>query len=383
MKRISTLLFLLCLAGVVADAQPTVSAGTGVISFNLSSYGRVRANVGTSYVAADRELDRMSFDVGQSDNAVFDYNFDADSTEVLAQLVSIVGVDSAAESMADNEYSMLPPKVKVRTTVMAWKNQRYFIVRYRIIGDTAGLGSLYMGAVIVPKPGKAYGGETIKYSSTRKVTSFYREGEASYWGVKQLGPNPFGVSMLDWDVFSPLDPNADAATDSTRNQMLKSAGAKDTLLVAGSNGSIFTVNGGKASFNNKGDSVTLYYAVGYGATENDLYAAMDSATAKYPTVLTSVRRDETAAPAGFALQQNFPNPFNPSTTVSFSVGASSFVTMKVYDALGREVRTLVSQQMESGSYSASFSADDLSSGLYYYTLQAGNFRETRKMMLMK
>jgi hypothetical protein len=383
MKQMLTLLFVLVLTGSVAEAQPNVSSSTGLVSFNLSSYGRVRANAGATYVAADRELDRLSFDVGQSDNAVFDYNYDADTTAEVARLISIVGVDSAAESMADNEFSMLPPKVKVRTTVMAWKNQRYFIVRYRIIGDTAGLGSLYMGAVIVPKPGKAYGGETIKYSGARKVTSFFREGEASFWGVKQLGPNPFGVSMLDWDVFSPLDPNSDAATDSTRNQMLKSAGAKDSLLVAGSNGSIFTVNGGKASFTNKGDSVTLYYAVGYGTTENDLYAAMDSATAKYPKVLTGVKKSEHLMPEGFSLEQNYPNPFNPSTQIRFTVGASSSVSLKVFDALGREVRTLMNRQLESGSYAVTLDAQQLSSGMYYYTLQAGSYKETKKMMLMK
>jgi len=325
----------------------------------------------------------LSFDVAQSDNAVFDYNFDSDSTTLVAQIISIAGVDTVLETMADNEYTMLPPKVKVKTTVMLWKNQSYFIVRQRVIADTAALGSLYMGAVVVPKPGMAYGGETIKYSGARKVTSFYREGEPSFWGVKALGSSAFGVSMLDWDVFSPTDPNADAATDSTRNQMLKSAGAKDSLLVAGSNGSIFTVNVGKAAFTNAGDSATYYFAVGYGATESELYAAMDSATAKYPSLLTSVRKNEVVMPDGFSLEQNYPNPFNPSTQIRFNVGASSFVTLKVFDALGREVRTLVNRQMDAGSYVATLSAQNLSSGLYYYTIQAGSYTETKKMMLMK
>jgi hypothetical protein len=382
MKKIFTLFFILCLAGSTAEAQPNVSAGTGKLGVNLSSYGRVRASTG-SFVSANRELDRLSFDVGQSDNAVFDYNFDADTTSMVAQLITIAGVDTALETMSDNEYSMLPPKVKVKTTVMLWKNQSYFIVRQRVIADTAGLGSLYMGAVIVPKPGMAYGGETIKYSGARKVTSFYREGEASFWGVKALGSSAFGVSMLDWDVFSPTDPNSDAATDSTRNQMLKSAGAKDSLLVAGSNGSIFTVNVGKASFTNKGDSATYYFAVGYGATESELFAAMDSATAKYPKLLTAVQHYTAAAPDGFSLEQNYPNPFNPATQIRFNVGSSSFVTLKVFDALGREVRSLVSRQLDPGSYVVTLAAEQLSSGMYYYTLQAGSYTETRKMMLMK
>jgi hypothetical protein len=381
MKKLFTLFIILFMMGTIAEAQPNVSSGTGLIGFNLNSYGRVRACT-NSYVAANRELDRMSFVVGQSNTAVYDYTEDSDTTTLMAQLISIAGVDSAAETLADNGYTSLPPKVKVRTTVMAWKNQRYIMVRFRVIADTAALGSLYMGAAVIPKVGLIYGGETIKYSGARKVTFFYRTGEASYWGVKVLSPGALGVSMLDWDTYS-LDPAADAATDSVRNAMVKNTGYKDSLIVAGSNGSIYTVNVGKTSFTNKGDSATFFYAVGYGTTENEMYAALDSATAKYPKIATSVQRNEVMKPIGFSLEQNFPNPFNPSTQIKFSVGTTSFVSVKVFDALGREVRTLVNQQLETGAYATTLSAENLSSGMYYYTLQAGSFTETKKMLLMK
>jgi len=379
MKQLVPLALFLLLSADISSAQ--VSAGTGLLGFNLSNYGRVRVSAGP-FVTANREVDRMSFVVAQSDNAVYDYTNDAGTTDYLAQLISIAGVDSAAEVLTDNSFSALPPKVKVRTTVMAWPNQKYIIVRYRVIADTAALGSLYMGAVIIPKVGLVYGGETIKYSGAKKVTSFFREGEASYWGVKVLSPNALGVTMLDWDTYS-LDPAADAATDSMRNAMVKNTGYKDSLLVSGSNGSIYSVNVGKSAFNNVGDSVTFFYAVGYGTTESEMFTAIDSATAKYPKIATSVRTNEIVTPKGFVLEQNFPNPFNPSTQIKFSVGHSSFVTVKVFDALGREIRTLVNQQLETGSYSATLSAENLSSGMYYYTLQSGNFKETKKMILMK
>lgn len=381
MKNLFTMLFVLALAGTMAYAQPSATAGTGKLGFNLSSYGRVRAST-NNYVSANRELDRMSLDVGQSDNAVFDYNFDADSTVQVAQLLTIAGVDSAAETLTDNDFSLLPPKVKVRTTVLAWKNQSYFMVRYRVIADTAALGSLYMGAVVIPKPSLAYGGESIKYSGAKKVVYFFREGEASYWGFKVLGPSFFGIGVLDWDVFS-TDPNNDAATDSTRNQMLKTSGFKDSLLVAGANGSVFTVNAGKAAFTAKGDSTTLYYAVAYGKTEAEMFAAMDSAVAKYPKVITAVKKSESLRPDGYSLDQNYPNPFNPSTQIRFTVGAASNVSLRVFDALGREVRSLLNRQLEAGTYAVTLDASSLSSGMYYYTLQAGSFSGTKKMMLVK
>lgn len=88
-------------------------------------------------------------------------------------------------------------------------------------------------------------------------------------------------------------------------------------------------------------------------------------------------------PAKFSLEQNYPNPFNPSTVIRYSIPSAERVTLKVYDMLGREVQTLVSKHQPAGTYSIQFNAGGFSSGLYFYTLQAGNFTETRKMLLMQ
>jgi len=85
----------------------------------------------------------------------------------------------------------------------------------------------------------------------------------------------------------------------------------------------------------------------------------------------------------FSLEQNYPNPFNPSTSIKFTVPSSEFVSLKVYDVLGNEVTTLVNEQKAPGVYEVRFDAGDLSSGVYIYKLQAGNFTQTRKLMLMK
>jgi ligand-binding sensor domain-containing protein len=98
---------------------------------------------------------------------------------------------------------------------------------------------------------------------------------------------------------------------------------------------------------------------------------------------TSVRYLSTNAPIGFSLNQNYPNPFNPSTTISFYIPNSSFVNLKVYDILGNEVATLVNEEKATGSYELNFNALELSSGIYFYKLQAGNFIETKKMILLK
>jgi len=88
-------------------------------------------------------------------------------------------------------------------------------------------------------------------------------------------------------------------------------------------------------------------------------------------------------PKQFMLYDNYPNPFNPSTTIRYSIPEGSFTSIKIYNSLGSKVATLVNETKSAGTYEVEFNASDLSSGIYYYTLQAGSFSETKKMILMK
>jgi hypothetical protein len=85
----------------------------------------------------------------------------------------------------------------------------------------------------------------------------------------------------------------------------------------------------------------------------------------------------------FSLEQNYPNPFNPVTNINFGIPKSEFVSLRVYDILGREVKTLVSQNMTPGMYEVNFDASGLSSGMYYYSLRAGENVSVKKMVLVK
>jgi len=88
-------------------------------------------------------------------------------------------------------------------------------------------------------------------------------------------------------------------------------------------------------------------------------------------------------PITYSLSQNYPNPFNPSTLIKFSLEKPGMVLLKVYNILGQEVTTLINQDMKSGTYSVSFDASRLSSGVYFYSIRSGNFVQTKKMMLLK
>jgi len=88
-------------------------------------------------------------------------------------------------------------------------------------------------------------------------------------------------------------------------------------------------------------------------------------------------------PDGYSLSQNYPNPFNPVTKISITVSTGGYVTLKVYDITGREVNRLSAEYMQCGRYEVEFNGNDLSSGVYYFTMHVGNFRETKRMLLIK
>jgi outer membrane protein assembly factor BamB len=100
------------------------------------------------------------------------------------------------------------------------------------------------------------------------------------------------------------------------------------------------------------------------------------------TVSTNLISKE-ARPENFELYQNYPNPFNPATKIRFTISELQLTSLKVYDILGREVSKLVDEELPAGNYEIEFDASPLSSGIYFYTLNAGEFVETKKMILLK
>jgi len=97
---------------------------------------------------------------------------------------------------------------------------------------------------------------------------------------------------------------------------------------------------------------------------------------------TDVEPINTAA-SEYRLMNSYPNPFNPSTSIQYAIGSSQFVQLKVYEVLGNEIATIINEEQPAGSYEVHFNAANLPSGVYFYKLSAGNFFETKKMILLR
>ena len=363
---------------MAASAVKNAYGGTGAVAFKLNRAGSL-----TIYGAdGQMQLSRASILVAQDSAHVFDYEEDAYYL-MTAPALSVGGAaDTVAEALFDNTLKVppSPPDVRVLAQVHAWKNDPFVLVDYTVTNYSITANTVRIGMGCVPAPSETYGGETVAYDTTKKMAYFFRQGETPYIGVKVIGQNPSSFHALDWDVYSPTDPSNDVATDSTRWRMTALPGF-DAPLVAGVNGSFCNLNFGTQALDAKS---SVAYTVAYMVSSSlaGLRAVSDSALARFNGP-TDVRQVSSNVPGQFALAQNYPNPFNPSSTIEYTIMKGSQVTLKVYNMLGQEVSTLVSERLAPGRYTSRFDGSKLASGVYFYRLTAGTFVQTKQMVLIK
>ncbi len=143
---------------------------------------------------------------------------------------------------------------------------------------------------------------------------------------------------------------------------------------------ILTIDYDIASIENDLDTTSIILTEVIGATCMPVQDANISSGSEKTLFIT---KSKNTVENNIVLQQNFPNPFNPTTSIQYSVGSSQFVSLKIYDVLGNEIETLVNEEKTAGSYKVDWNASDLSSGVYLYRVILGGSNLFRKMILMK
>ncbi|MDR3625306.1 MAG: T9SS type A sorting domain-containing protein [Ignavibacteriaceae bacterium] len=162
---------------------------------------------------------------------------------------------------------------------------------------------------------------------------------------------------------------------------------------------LYTINLANKTWKTSGFYTTDYYwtsasinllpngniLISGGTTSSDYYTNFNpvDSTIIITGSVTGVNDKQANLPSQFSLSQNYPNPFNPVTIINYSVPKSGIVTISIYDILGREVKALVNEEKTPGNYSVQFNGSNLSSGIYFYHMQSGNFTQTKKLVLMK
>ena len=344
------------------------------INVYVSSYGKIGI-----YSLPDTigQIVRISPLVATGLGEVNDSREDGDIEEETILVDNPLLSDHEIYGSYNNNYSGLPPNVLVKQNIYCWNSLNAVVIKYTVINREVNPIDAVFGLELIPEvEGDYSGGDTVTYNSTTKILSD-RKNEAVGFGLLSGELNSLNMfiwysdynndtSYWDWmtngviDTFFVIDPTDPLVDDPV---MIPSFSSQ-TLAV--------------------GDSAVYFVSAGYGANQAEMLASMAQAEDKYTTLFaaTSVNESE-ILPSAYSLSQNYPNPFNPSTKISFQIPQSENVTLKIYNVLGKEVATLINGKMAAGKHDVDFSAEGLSSGLYFYSLKAGSFQETKKMILIK
>lgn len=367
MKKILLILFAI-LNGFVLNELSAQSFQTGQIGVEVNVYGRVRIHAPA--IGATRQIDRSSILVGVGPNEVYDYRKDADQEIAPYSITSPTKSDFEIYGAFNNAYSNLPPNFLIRLNVYGWNNKPYIIAKFTVVNREASAKTSIIGIEVIPQPEGTYGLEEIKFSPSNMIAQFFR-GSSLRVGYKILSASTKSFRAIDWYA-TYHDPD-------TLLWGYLTYGRYDTSFVAGGDGSVAFLAQNPVMIQ-PNDSAHFYVGIAVGANETELIANMNQAQAAYSTL---VGVDDELIPAQFELKQNYPNPFNPKTTIEFSLPRKEKVQLIVYNLIGQPVKKLVDGEFEAGRHFVEFNADELSSGIYLYTIKAGDFTSTKKMILMK
>ena len=370
MKKVLLHLFIFSFIYVCNIFADDVTVETGKIRVYVDDYGAIRIYLTTS-TDTIREFDRASVLVSGNPYEVIDYWNDIDTLEYNRLLANPQLGDYEVYTVLDNNYSGAPPNVIIYQTVYAWNNKQYILVKLSVVNNESSNLNTRVGLDIPGNTNNTYEDDTLYFNTSNDILYSY---DSTYVGFKLFSPDLGSARIFSW--FTDYE-----NSDTNYYNMLSSDTLDTGTLITDADGSV-SILGTEAYELAPGDSIVAYFGIAIGASDASLVANMNEVEGKYNSVI-SVSRDNNLIPLDFSLKQNYPNPFNPVTKINFSVPREGNIRLNVFNVLGEVVATLVNSELPAGNYTYDFDATKLPSGIYLYTLSAGNYKETKKMVLLK
>jgi hypothetical protein len=372
MRKMLTGTFTLTVLALMCTGLSAQEFENGAIDVVLNDYGRIRLYeplTGGIYV---KQLERLSILVGVDSTAVFDYKNDAESEDTARTIESPALSDHELYGAVDYEWSYSPPDVLVKINVYGWNTGGYCIAKYTVINQETETIAAKIGFNFMPViDNNWYENMTADYYADSDIVYSHR-GDSTQLGIKFLSHPLTSCDIMAYEDYS-------YASDTTLFTYLIHD-AIDTEFIAPGEGLVAVPSIDAISLAT-GDSVEVFLGIAFGGDSTTMVDNMALASSAVRLLAIDAPRSE--IPVGYHLSQNYPNPFNPSTTIEFSVSATENVLLNVYDLSGRLVTRLVDDRLLAGPHRVNFSGENLSTGVYFYTLKVGKFSTTRKMILLK
>ncbi|MCX6152234.1 MAG: T9SS type A sorting domain-containing protein [Ignavibacteriales bacterium] len=337
---------------------------TGKIGVQVNEFGRIRIH--GPKIDNKTQIDRASWLISVNRNNVFDYMNDA------LPLKSFQLADPPLKSgyeIVGSIYSSNPPIV-VEMSVYGWWAEAYSIIKMSVINNADNNIATYIGLEIIPKTESEYGNESVRVNNGNKLIEIFKKEYVAFKFFKERGG--FTMHFNDW-YYNYFE------GDTTLYDWLTNT-KHDTLYKATVTGSILTfgIPGGTIKAY---ESTTVYLAVAYGRSRTEVEENIAKAELSYQTI-TEVKNGEEFADS-FSLMQNFPNPFNSSTRITFTLIDRTYIKLKVFNSIGQEIETLVNATLDKGFHTVEFNAENLPSGVYFYSIQTEENTALKKMILLR
>ena len=292
----------------------------------------------------------------------------------------------------DNNAGNQSLKIKTELKTYSYSNSpndNFIILDYTFNNTTSTqIDSFYVGIYTDFDIGKSSDNDYANYNLQNNFGYVYDDEDNPknpVIGLALLNHENYGFFAMDIDGTNDSVSSYNGFTDLEKWKTLsggvvyKSSGPSDISAVT---------SAGPFSIlpNNK---INIAFAIAGGDSLAEVTKAIMQSRIKY-NVITGIKKNFSRIPTKFELKQNYPNPFNPTTTINYTVPthfspyqSEGFVSLKVYNILGKEIATLVNKKQKPGSYKVEFDASELSSGIYFYNLQYENLFETKKMVLIR
>lgn len=310
---------------------------------------------------------------------------DADFVQVKAFTTTIPGekADTEGHTIYSDNNADNPLGINTELTTYAWASEEddnYIILSLRFHNTTDQVISNFFAGLFFDWDLLDYTADVAQWDEAGKFGYVYNNSQQpiTHIGMGLISDDSFGFRGIvadgsdEWGIY-------DGFTDDEKWTAISGGISKAS---AGPNDISAVISGGPYAIP-ENDYVDVAFVLAAGDNTDQLTTAVINAKSKWDNVITGVENNEVNVPIAYSLDQNFPNPFNPSTSINFSVAELSHVSLKIFDILGREIKVLADEVLSPGYYTRIFNAGSLSSGVYFYEMKADGFSKRMKMMLVK
>jgi len=366
----------------------------GALGFN--DYSSNKEGVGFKFMNGRNLMFEGAFMYGTSSSMVMDAAriSDKQSTDfkrVVPISFKSPGTFAFQETYSNFDDSGVSPRLGVSTHFYTYsyntqEDENYIIIRTALNNSSQQtINNLYAGFFIDwDIPDSDYANNTVRYDATDNFAYAYNVNQTNVY---------VGTALISHENYRFYPIKNDANEGDVR--LFDSNGFTDIEKYITLSGGVYNftpfvsdisyvVSGGPFTINS-GQTQNIAFAIAAASTLDELRNAIKRSRLTYQSIPTSIQETGIEIPSEVVLYQNYPNPFNPTTTIKYSIPSAEFVTIKLFDILGKEIATLVNEYKQAGTYNYTLSTINytLPSGVYFYTIKVGNVFKSGKMTLLK